>query len=109
VTKPAMLGQPVSYDNIPHFFSNQYDVGMEYCGYAPQWDEVAFRGDRAGGEFIAFWSRDGRVAAGMNVNVWDVNEQIQALIRSRRPVEVAALADPGTPLGALAGECAAGS
>ena len=105
----AMLGRRVSYDRIPYFYSDQYDVGMEYSGYAPQWDEVVFRGDRAGGEFIAFWLRDGRVAAGMNVNVWDVNEHVQALIRSRRPVEVAALTDPGVPLDLLAGQLAAGS
>jgi 3-phenylpropionate/trans-cinnamate dioxygenase ferredoxin reductase component len=102
----AMLGQPVSYDTIPYFFSDQYDVGMEYAGYAPKWDEVVFRGDRAGGEFIAFWLRDGRVVAGMNVNVWDVNEHIQALIRARQPAEVAALADPGAPLAHLAEELA---
>jgi 3-phenylpropionate/trans-cinnamate dioxygenase ferredoxin reductase subunit len=99
----AMLGQPVSYDHIPYFFSDQYDVGMEYSGYAPRWDEVVFRGDRAGGEFVAFWRHDGRVVAGMNVNVWDVNEHIQALIRARQQVDAAALADPGTPLDALAG------
>jgi 3-phenylpropionate/trans-cinnamate dioxygenase ferredoxin reductase subunit len=104
----AMLGERVSYDRIPYFYSDQYDVGMEYSGYAPQWDEVVFRGDRAGGEFVAFWLRDGRVAAGMNVNVWDVNEHVQALIRSRQPVEVAALTDPGIPLDSLAGELAAG-
>jgi 3-phenylpropionate/trans-cinnamate dioxygenase ferredoxin reductase subunit len=100
----AMLGEPVSYDHIPYFFSDQYDVGMEYSGHAPQWDEVAFRGDPASGEFIAFWLRDGRVAAGMNVNVWDVNEHIQALIRSRRTIDAAALTDPDTPLESLAGE-----
>lgn len=105
----AMLGHPVSYDHIPYFFSDQYNVGMEYSGYAPHWDEVVFRGDPAGGEFIAFWLRDGRVAAGINVNVWDVNEHIQALIRSRQPTDAAALADPGTPLDSLAGELAAGS
>ena len=105
----AMLGQPVSYDRIPYFYSDQYDVGMEYSGSAPAWDEVVFRGDRADGEFIAFWLRNGRVAAGMNVNVWDVNEHIQALIRSRQPVQVAALTDPGVPLDKLAGELAAGS
>ena len=82
---------------------------MEYSGYAPQWDEVVFRGDRDGGEFIAFWLRGGCVAAGMNVNVWDVNEHVQALIRSRQPVEVAALTDPAIPLDSLAGELAAGS
>ena len=77
-------GEPTSYDHLPYFFSDQYDVGMEYAGHAPRWDEVVLRGDPASGEFLAFWLRDGRVAAGMNVNVWDVNEQIQALIRSRR-------------------------
>ena len=103
----AMLGQPVSYDRIPYFFSDQYEAGMEYSGYAPHWDEVVFRGDPAGGEFIAFWLHEARVVAGMNVNVWDVHEHIQALIRSRQPVPAAALADPGTPLGSLAGEPAA--
>ena len=100
----AMLGQPVSYDRIPYFFSDQYDAGMEYSGFAPEWDEVVFRGDREGGEFIAFWLRDARVVAGMNVNVWDVNDHIQALIRSRQPVTAAALADPDTPLDSLASD-----
>ncbi len=98
----AMLGQPVSYDHIPYFFSDQYDVGMEYSGYATDWDEVVFRGDREGGEFVAFWLADGRVVAGMNVNVWDVNEHVQALIRSRQPVDADALRDTDTPLESLA-------
>ena len=97
----AMLGQAVSYDRLPYFFSDQYDVGMEYSGHAPKWDEVVFRGDRARGQFIAFWVRAGRVIAGMNVNVWDVNEHIQALIRSRAPIERAALVDGDTPLDTL--------
>ena len=77
---------------------------MEYSGYAPQWDEVVFRGDPADGEFIAFWLHDGRVIAGMNVNVWDVNEHVQALIRSRQAVDAAALSDPDTPLESFLGE-----
>ena len=97
----AMLGEDVSYDRIPYFFSDQYDVGMEYSGYATSWDEVVFRGDREGGEFIAFWLRDGGVVGGMNVNVWDVNQHVQALIRSRGSVDVAALTDPDTPLDSL--------
>src|SRR3984885_3956939 len=83
----AMLGEDVSYDRIPYFFSDQYDVGMEYSGYATSWDDVVFRGDREGGEFIAFWLRDGRVVAGMNVNVWDVNGHVPAVIGSRQPVD----------------------
>jgi 3-phenylpropionate/trans-cinnamate dioxygenase ferredoxin reductase subunit len=99
----AMLGEPVSYDRIPYFFSDQYDVGMEYSGYATEWDEVVFRGSRDGGEFIAFWLKDSCVVAGMNVNVWDVNDHVQALIRSRRQVDPGALSDPDTPLESLIG------
>ena len=97
----SMLGQTTSYDRIPYFYSDQYDVGMEYSGYAPKWDEVVFRGERDSGEFIAFWLKDQRVIAGMNVNVWDVNEHVQALIRSRRPIDVDRLTDPDTPLESL--------
>ena len=57
---------------------------MEYSGHAADWDRVVFRGDPAAREFIAFWLRDGRVLAGMNVNVWDVAETIQALIAGGR-------------------------
>jgi 3-phenylpropionate/trans-cinnamate dioxygenase ferredoxin reductase subunit len=98
----SMLGREVSYERIPYFFSDQYDVGMEYSGFADRWDEVVFRGDPEASEgFVAFWLRNGCVLAGMNVNVWDVNEQVQELIRSRRPVDRRALADPGTPLDSL--------
>jgi 3-phenylpropionate/trans-cinnamate dioxygenase ferredoxin reductase component len=98
----SMLGEDVSYERIPYFFSDQYDVGMEYSGYAASWDEVVLRGDPGAGEgFVAFWLRDGQVLAGMNVNVWDVNQHVQELIRARRPVDPRALADPGTPLDSL--------
>jgi 3-phenylpropionate/trans-cinnamate dioxygenase ferredoxin reductase component len=97
----SMLGEKTSYDRIPYFYSDQYDVGMEYSGYAPTWDEIVFRGERGSGEFIAFWLKDQRVIAGMNVNVWDVNEQIQALIRARKPLKTSALSDPDTQLESL--------
>jgi 3-phenylpropionate/trans-cinnamate dioxygenase ferredoxin reductase component len=97
----AMLGGEAPYDELPYFFSDQYDIGMEYSGYAPAWDEGVLRGEPASAGFMAFWIRDGRVAAGMNVNVWDVNPQVQALIRSRLPVDLRALADPGTSLESL--------
>ena len=100
----AMLGQDVAYDLVPYFYTDQYDLGMEYAGYVEPdgYDEVVFRGDVEGREFIAFWLGDhGRVLAGMNVNVWDVNDAIQALVRSGQPVDVAALSDPDTPLESL--------
>ena len=89
-----MLGRGDPYDRLPYFFSDQYDVGMEYSGFAPRWDEVVFRGDPASREFIAFWLREGRVVAGMNVNVWDVTDPIQRLIRERIAVDDRRLADP---------------
>jgi len=93
-----MLGQQAPYDKIPYFFSDQYDVGMEYAGYATEWDEVVFRGDVEAREFIAFWVTGGRVVAGMNVNVWDVIDQIQAIIRSGDMVDPVRLADQDVPL-----------
>ena len=97
-----MLGQDAPYDNVPYFFSDQYDVGMEYAGYATEWDEVVFRGDVAAREFVAFWVAGGKVVAGMNVNVWDVTDDIQALIRSGATVDRARLEDPDVPIAELA-------
>ena len=100
VAARSMLGQPVVYDAVPYFYSDQYDLGMECAGLPTpgSYDEVAFRGDRAGGEFIAFWLKDDKVVAGMNVNVWDVNDDIQSLIRSARPVDLSRLTNPDIPV-----------
>ncbi|MFE1343786.1 NAD(P)/FAD-dependent oxidoreductase [Streptomyces sp. NPDC058757] len=98
-----ITGQDVSYDRVPYFFTDQYDLGMEYSGWAPpgSYDQVVVRGDTGKREFIAFWLHEGRVIAGMNVNVWDVTEPIQKLIRSRAAVDPDALCDPSVPLGSL--------
>jgi 3-phenylpropionate/trans-cinnamate dioxygenase ferredoxin reductase component len=98
-----MLGQAVPYERLPYFFSDQYDVGMEYSGFAREWDRVVFRGDPATREFIAFWLMRDRLVAGMNVNVWEVNETVQQLIRERAVVDDQRLADPDVPLDQLVG------
>jgi 3-phenylpropionate/trans-cinnamate dioxygenase ferredoxin reductase component len=98
----SMLGRTEPYDRLPYFFSDQYDVGMEYSGFARAWDRVVFRGDPASRKFIAFWLSGDRVVAGMNVNVWDVTEPIQRLIRGRVAVADRRLADVDTPLEELA-------
>jgi 3-phenylpropionate/trans-cinnamate dioxygenase ferredoxin reductase component len=97
-----MLGQSVAYERLPYFFSDQYDIGMEYLGFARSWDRVVFRGDPGTREFIAFWLVGHRVVAGMNVNVWDVTDSIRALITSRVVVDDRRLADPDVPLAELA-------
>ncbi len=96
-----MLGRDEPYQRLPYFYSDQYDLGMEYLGYATDWDRVVFRGDPASGQFIAFWVKDDRVLAGMHANVWGVVEAMRHLIESRRPVDDARLADPDTPLDQL--------
>jgi 3-phenylpropionate/trans-cinnamate dioxygenase ferredoxin reductase component len=91
----SMLGQDVRYDKVPYFFSDQYEVGMEYAGYHdPSNDELVVRGDMSSREFIAFWLRGDRLMAGMNVNVWDVSDPIQELVHSGASVDRARLADP---------------
>jgi 3-phenylpropionate/trans-cinnamate dioxygenase ferredoxin reductase component len=105
VAAQAMIGADVSYDRLPYFYTDQYDLGMEYSGYVEPggFDHVVFRGDVGGREFIAFWvGPGGQVLAGMNVNVWDVNDAIQALVRGRQPVADDVLRDPSVPLDSLA-------
>ena len=109
----AMLGKGEPYSPVPYFFSDQYDLGMEYTGWVNpgQYDRVVFRGDPTVGdaagsapEFLAFWVRRGAVLAGMNANVWDVTETIADLVRAGlngRAVDLDALADPEIPLGDL--------
>ena len=97
----SMLGDSTPYDRLPYFFSDQYDLGMEYSGFATTWDDVVFRGNPSTREFIAFWIRNRCVVAGMNVNVWDVAERIQELIRSGCPVDPQQLEDPDVPLAEL--------
>ena len=104
VAAQNMLGIATPYEKTPYFYSDQYDLGMEYRGWAPSYDRVVFRGDPVGGEFLAFWLRDGVVAAAMNANVWDQGDAIEALLRTGAAVDPAALADPGTDLAGLAGE-----
>ncbi|WP_029287008.1 NAD(P)/FAD-dependent oxidoreductase [Cellulomonas sp. HZM] len=99
----TICGLDEPYDALPYFFTDQYDLGMEYTGWiGPQgYDEVVVRGDLDGRELVAFWLREGRVLAGMNVNVWDVVDDVTALVRSGAVVDRARLADPDVSLGDL--------
>lgn len=109
VAARSMLGMPASFDDIPYFYTDQFDLGMELSGYAPLMTdaELVVRGDLDAREFIAFWveapdpTGRGRVVAGMNVNVWDVNETVQALIRSGERLDAGRLRDEDVPLDSL--------
>jgi 3-phenylpropionate/trans-cinnamate dioxygenase ferredoxin reductase component len=99
----SMLGRGEPYQRLPYFYSDQYDVGMEFVGVAEPGARVVFRGDPAGREFIAFWVRpaDGRVVAAMNVNVWDVVDDLRRVITCAVPVDEAQLQDADVPLADL--------
>jgi len=99
VAAAGMLGKDASYEELPYFYTDQYDLGMEYLGHvAAGYDRIVVRGDLRAREFVAFWLKDGRVQAGMNVNIWDVTDSVKNLIRSGKTVDADALADPDTPL-----------
>jgi NADPH-dependent 2,4-dienoyl-CoA reductase/sulfur reductase-like enzyme len=107
----SMLGQDVAYDRVPYFYSDQYDLSLEYAGYVEpgEYDQVVFRGkpeivDGKAPEFLAFWVKDGRVLAGMNCNIFDVQDDIQRLVRAGyagQAVDLARLADANVPLSDL--------
>ncbi len=82
-----ILGAEQPYDRSPYFYSDQFDLGMEYRGYAPSWDQVVIRGDLAAREFDAFWLKDGRVVAAMNANRWDDAAELQELVDNRARVD----------------------
>ncbi|MBG0739466.1 FAD-dependent oxidoreductase [Paeniglutamicibacter antarcticus] len=99
----SMLGQDAALADIPYFYTDQFDLGMEYSGYAAlaKSAELVIRGSLENHEFIAFWVLDRKVVAGMNVNVWDVQDAIKALIGSGRQVDTQRLADPKIALDTL--------
>jgi 3-phenylpropionate/trans-cinnamate dioxygenase ferredoxin reductase subunit len=103
VAAKNMLGRNLNYEKIPYFFSDQYDLGLEYRGFAPTWDQVVYRGNLEGRELIVFWLDHGRVIAGMNVNVWDVGDQIAALVTCDHVVDPQRLADVSVELSAFTG------
>jgi 3-phenylpropionate/trans-cinnamate dioxygenase ferredoxin reductase component len=98
----SILGDTTPYDRIPYFYSDQYDLGMEYTGWASPSDRLVVRGSLADRQFVAFWLAEGRVVAGMNANVWDVAKPIERLIRSRAVVDPDALADSSVKIDELA-------
>jgi 3-phenylpropionate/trans-cinnamate dioxygenase ferredoxin reductase component len=102
VAAANMLGHRGTYDWMPYFSSKQFDLMMEYTGFAPHWDDVVVRGDVATRSFVAFYVKEGAVRAGMNANVPGVARHIRTLVESGATVEPALLADPGVDMAELA-------
>jgi 3-phenylpropionate/trans-cinnamate dioxygenase ferredoxin reductase component len=100
VAAKAMLGQDAGDVRPSYFFTDQYDLSMEYTGdIGPAgYDRVIFRRYEDSHQMIVFWLYEQRVQAGMNINIWDVAEDIERLILSARPINADDLADPAIPL-----------
>lgn len=99
----GMLGKDAVYDRLPYFYTDQYDLGMEYTGYTEPggYDRVVFRGAPDERRFIAFWMSGSRVVAGMSVNVWDVIDDVRSLIESEVVTDDSILSDLDVPLRSL--------
>lgn len=94
-----ILGREESYDWLPYFFTDQFDLGMEYVGDRGADDVAVVRGNMQKGEFIIFWLRKGVISAAMNVNIWDVNDHLRSMVGKTIPV--AELQDTSNDLMAL--------
>ena len=97
----AMLGMAEPYAEVPWFWSDQYDLNMQYVGHASAWDEVVLRGDVAGRRFTAFYLKDGRLRAAMALNRPRDISASRALIRTATPVTAQQLRDEDVVLRAL--------
>lgn len=96
------VGGSEVYDRLPYFFSDQYDLGLEYVGHGSAEDDIVVRGSLDDGTFIAFWRRDGKVTATMNVNMWDVVDDLRSIVLARSTASPDRLADPSVALAELA-------
>jgi len=95
----TVLGRDAVYDWQPYFYTDQYDLGMEYVGLGQADDDVVVRGDLDGGAFLAFWTKDDVVTAAMHVNVWDVVETLREVVGRKIPAD--RIADESVPLDQL--------
>jgi 3-phenylpropionate/trans-cinnamate dioxygenase ferredoxin reductase subunit len=103
VAAKAMLGQDAVDVRPSYFFTDQYDLSMEYTGdIGPAgYDRVIFRRHADSNEMIVFWLYEQRIQAGMNINIWDVADDINRLIQSARPINADDLGNPAIPLATL--------
>jgi 3-phenylpropionate/trans-cinnamate dioxygenase ferredoxin reductase component len=96
-----MLGKGDRYDEIPWFWSNQYDSNLQYAGFHTEWDELVVRGSMEGRNFVAFYRKGGRVLAAVSVNRGKDLRRSMRLIKAQRPVDTTKLRDPDVDLRTL--------
>jgi 3-phenylpropionate/trans-cinnamate dioxygenase ferredoxin reductase subunit len=98
VAAKAALGQDARYDELPWFWSDQYDVNLQILGLPARWPEPVVRGDPASGSFSHFYLDGERIAAIVSVNAPRDLRAAKKLVQTRKPVSAASLADPAVQL-----------
>jgi 3-phenylpropionate/trans-cinnamate dioxygenase ferredoxin reductase component len=98
-----MLGKDEPYDDIPWFWSDQYDFNLQYTGFHTEWDELIVRGSMEERNFVAFYRKDERVLAAVAVNRGKDLRRSMRLTKAQRPVDATKLQDPDVDLRALVG------
>ena len=98
----SMLGKGEPYEEIPWFWSDQYDHNLQYLGYHTEWDELVVRGSVEERDFVAFYRKDGRVLAAVALNRGRELRRSKGMIKAQHRVEAARLSDPAVDLRELA-------
>jgi 3-phenylpropionate/trans-cinnamate dioxygenase ferredoxin reductase subunit len=96
-----IVGGDLPYTKLPYFWSDQYDVNLEYRGHASGEDRAVWRGNRAGLTFSVFYLRAGLVDAVLSMNDSKTNEVGGKLIEGRRAISESVLADVSVDLNEL--------
>jgi 3-phenylpropionate/trans-cinnamate dioxygenase ferredoxin reductase component len=99
----SMLGNDEPYDEVPWFWSDQYDFNLQYAGFHTEWDEFVVRGSMEERNFVAFYRKDGRVLAAVAANRGRDLRRSMRLIKAQRPVDATKLQDPDVDLRTLVG------
>ena len=94
----SMLGKQRPYDEVPWFWSDQYEYNLQYAGFATEWDQLVVRGSLEQRDFVAFYLKGGRLLASVGIDRGRDVARSAALIKARASVAAAQLADDGIDL-----------
>jgi 3-phenylpropionate/trans-cinnamate dioxygenase ferredoxin reductase subunit len=97
----SMLGNHSPYDEIPWFWSDQYEYNLQYFGYATEWDELVVRGSLEQRDFVAFYLQGGRLVASTGIDRGRDLRRSAALIKARASVPESDLSNDQVDLRSL--------
>ena len=96
-----MLGKRLPYDELHWFWSDQYEANLQYAGFHTNWEQLIVRGRLDSDSYLACYVNDGRIDAAVGLNRAKEVRRVMPLIKSRRKVDLAQLADEAIDLRSL--------